>query len=70
MQLESCKLRADELCEPVRRNAIVILSVASLEQHGPNLPVEVDSILGGTVAIRTAEKVLARGQPVLVLPAI
>lgn len=70
MQFEWRKLRADELREQARRNAIVILPVASLEQHGPHLPVEVDSILGETVAARTAEKVLMRGQSVLTLPVV
>jgi creatinine amidohydrolase len=63
-------LRADELREQARQNAIVILPVASLEQHGPHLPVEVDSILGETVAARTAQKARAKGQPTLVLPVI
>jgi creatinine amidohydrolase len=62
------KLRADELRDQARRDAIVILPVASLEQHGPHLPVEVDSILGETVAARTAQKILSKGQAVLVLP--
>ena len=70
MHTEWRKLRADQLREQARCNAIVILPVASLEQHGPHLPVEVDSILGETVAARTAEKVLATGQPVLVLPVL
>jgi creatinine amidohydrolase len=70
MHHEWRKLRADELREQARRDAIVILPVASLEQHGPHLPVEVDSILGEAVAARTAVKVLAKGQPVLVLPVI
>lgn len=70
MTYEWRKLRADQLREQARRDAIVILPVASLEQHGPHLPVEVDSILGETVAARTAEKVLAKGQPVLVLPVL
>src|ERR1700709_2668122 len=70
MHTEWRKLRADQLREQARRDAIVILPVASLEQHGPHLPVEVDSILGETVAARTADKVLAKGQPVLVLPVL
>lgn len=70
MHIEWRKLRADQLREQARRDAIVIIPVASLEQHGPHLPVEVDTILGETVAARTAEKVLSRGQPVLVLPVI
>jgi creatinine amidohydrolase len=64
------KLRADQLREQARRDAIVIVPVAALEQHGPHLPVEVDSILGETVAARTAEKVLRKGEPVLVLPVL
>jgi creatinine amidohydrolase len=70
MHHEWRNLRADELREQARRDAIVILPVASLEQHGPHLPVEVDSILGETVAARTAQKALAKGEPVVVLPVI
>lgn len=70
MQFEWRKLRADELREEARQDAIVILPVASLEQHGPHLPVEVDSILGEAVAARTAEKLLAKGEKVLVLPVL
>ena len=44
------KLRADELRDQAHRDAIVILLVASLDRHGPHLPVEVDSILGGDIA--------------------
>src|ERR1700728_600177 len=64
------KLRADQLRELSKRDAIVILPVASLEQHGPHLPVEVDSMLGETVAARTAGKVAAKGQAVVVLPVL
>jgi creatinine amidohydrolase len=64
------KLRADELRDRARQDAIVILPVASLEQHGPHLPVEVDSMLGETVAARTAAKLTARGQAVVVLPVL
>ncbi|HEY1413233.1 MAG TPA: creatininase family protein [Rhodopila sp.] len=68
MHYEWRTLRADQLRDQARRDAIVILPVASLEQHGPHLPVEVDSILGETVAARTAERMLASGQSALVLP--
>ena len=72
MHHEWRKLRADQLREQARRDAIVIVPVAALEQHGPHLPVEVDSILGEDASPlqRTAVKVLAKGQPVLVLPVI
>ena len=64
------KLRADQLRDRARNNAIVIQPIASLEQHGPHLPVEVDSMLGETVAIRAARKVAERGQSALVLPVL
>ena len=69
-QVEWRKLRADELREKARQDAIVILPVASLEQHGPHLPVEVDSVLGEAVALRTAGKLVARAVPALVLPVV
>src|SRR3984957_6180870 len=67
METEWRKLRADQLRDLSKRDAIVILPVASLEQHGPHLPVEVDSMLGETVAARAAAKIAARGQAVVVL---
>ena len=70
MQFEWRKLRADELRQQAAQNAIVILPIASIEQHGPHLPVEVDSMLGEAVAARTAAKVQALGQSALVLPVL
>ena len=69
-EVEWRRLRADQLRAVAEQDAIVILPVASLEQHGPHLPVEVDSLLGETVAVRAGRKMLARGQPVLVLPVL
>jgi creatinine amidohydrolase len=69
-EVEWRKLRADQLREKARDDAMVILPVASLEQHGPHLPVEVDSMLGETVAIRAARKVAERGQEAVVLPVL
>jgi creatinine amidohydrolase len=70
MHYEWRKLRADQLREQARKDAIVILPIAAIEQHGPHLPVEVDSMLGETVAARTAEKLQAAGEEVLVLPVL
>jgi creatinine amidohydrolase len=64
------KLRADQLRDRARDNAIVIQPIASLEQHGPHLPVEVDSMLGETVAIRAARRMGGRDQSALVLPVL
>lgn len=67
-EIEWRNLRADQLREKARQNAIVILPIGSIEQHGPHLPVEVDSRLGEAVGQHTARKITARGQPALVLP--
>jgi creatinine amidohydrolase len=69
-EVEWRRLRADQLRALAQQDAIVILPVASLEQHGPHLPVEVDSRLGEEVAARTAAKAQARGQPTIVLPVL
>jgi len=67
-EVEWRRLRADQLREMAQRDAMVILPLGSIEQHGPHLPVEVDSQLGEQVALRTARLMAGRGQPVLVLP--
>lgn len=55
--VEWANLRADELREAAgQEEAIVILPVASVEQHGPHLPVQVDALLVGEVARRGARK--------------
>ena len=69
-EIEWRKLRADQLRERAARDAIVIVPIASLEQHGPHLPVEVDTLLGETIAARAAEKIAARAQGVVVLPVL
>ena len=44
MEYEWARLRADELCKYAQDDTVVILPVAALEQHGPHLPVMVDSL--------------------------
>ncbi len=70
MQHEWRKLRAGQLRDQARRVAIVILPIASLEQHGAHLPVEGDSILGETIAARTASKGPSKGRAAVVLPVL
>ena len=67
-EIEWRKLRADQLRDLAKRDAVVILPIGAIEQHGPHLPVEVDSMLGEQVALRTARLMDARGTPVAVLP--
>ncbi len=67
-EIEWRRLRADQLRERAAQDTLVILPVGSIEQHGPHLPVEVDSVLGEAVALRTARAIADQGQSVLVLP--
>lgn len=70
MEVEWRRLRADELRAAATEDALVILPVASIEQHGPHLPVETDTMIGGAIAIRTARAIAARGGQALVLPVL
>lgn len=60
------RMTAPELRALAARDAVVVLPVASLEQHGPHLPVWTDSFIGHAVAVRGAE--LAADVPAVVLP--
>jgi creatinine amidohydrolase len=52
-----------------RGNALAILPVGSLEQHGPHLPVITDTRTAWEVSIRAA-RLVAADMPVLVLPGL
>ncbi len=49
-------LTAEELRAKAAVDAVVILPVASIEQHGPHLPVGVDTVLCGGVCKAAAER--------------
>lgn len=66
MEVRWERLTAPELRELATRDALVVLPVASLEQHGPHLPVWTDSLLGHTVCVRAAQ--MAEDVPAVVLP--
>jgi len=60
------RLTAPELRALAERDAVVVAPVASLEQHGPHLPVWTDSLIGHAVSVRAAE--LCEDLPAVVLP--
>lgn len=62
------ELRRTEFDKAVREDAVVIIPVASTEQHGQHLPVNTDANCCFTIAMRAAEAV--EEFPVLVLPTI
>ena len=68
-EVEWGRLRAPALRQLAAENAIAIVPVGSIEQHGPHLPVQVDALLAGEVAKRAARLVSAH-QPVVVTPVV
>ncbi|MFN6955057.1 MAG: creatininase family protein, partial [Acetobacteraceae bacterium] len=48
-------LAAPELRDLARADAVVLCPVASLEQHGPHLPVWTDSLIGDAVCRAAAD---------------
>jgi creatinine amidohydrolase len=62
-------LKAYELRGLAERDALVVQPVASLEQHGPHLPVQVDVALVSEVALRAAREIAER-DAVVVAPAL
>ncbi len=58
---------APELKAAAAANPVVILPIGSTEQHGPHLPVQVDSLLVSEVARRAAERM---APPALVMPVV
>jgi len=63
------ELTAEDLRAKAAENAIVILPVASMEQHGPHLPTQVDSRLVTEVAHRAA-RIMTGEHPTIVTPTI
>jgi creatinine amidohydrolase len=63
------ELTAEDLRAKAAANAIVILPVASMEQHGPHLPVGVDTYLCEAVCKAGAE-LAAKDVPVVVAPTL
>ena len=68
-EVEWQRLKAQELRALAEQGAVVILPVASIEQHGPHLPTMTDTRLGHEVAIRAARKAYA-SRPVVVTPVV
>jgi creatinine amidohydrolase len=63
------ELTAEDLNALAAKDAIVVLPVASMEQHGPHLPVGVDTILCEGVC-RAAAEMAAKSTPVVVAPTL
>ena len=67
--IEWSHLTAEALRSLAERNAVVLLPVASTEQHGPHLPTGVDDILVTEVCRRTA-RLMPVDVPAVVTPTV
>ncbi|GAA2199696.1 mycofactocin biosynthesis peptidyl-dipeptidase MftE [Sinomonas flava] len=50
--------------------AVVLVPLGSTEQHGPHLPYDTDTVIAAAVARAAAQRLLDRGAPALVAPAL
>lgn len=63
------RMTAAEINEQAKADAIVLLPVASTEQHGPHLATGVDTFLAGEGCRRIA-LIAAKQQPIIVAPTL
>ncbi len=68
-EVDWARLKAHELRALAKERAVVILPIASIEQHGPHLPVMTDTRLGQEIAHRAARKAYDT-RPVVVTPVV
>jgi creatinine amidohydrolase len=69
METQWWNLKSPELRALAERDAVVIVPVASTEQHGPHLPTQVDCLLCGEIAQRAAIQASA-AVPTLTTPVV
>jgi creatinine amidohydrolase len=69
-EVEWARLTAPDIRAVAERgNALAVLPVGALEQHGPHLPVITDSLIASELALRAA-RLASDTESVLVLPAV
>lgn len=68
-EIEWVNMKASEIRGLKERDAIAIIPIGSIEQHGPHLPVQVDALLVSEIA-RRAARLVSETAPVVVLPTI
>lgn len=68
--VEWANCKAHELRQAAAEDAVVIIPVASIEQHGPHLPVQVDTRLAYETSCRAARMMAAEGARAVVTPPV
>lgn len=68
--MDWARLAAPQIAELAIQDTVVIVPVGSIEQHGPHLPVEVDTRLATEISRMAARVGAMRGTPIIVAPTI
>lgn len=68
-EVEWGRLKSAEISALAARNAVAVVPVGSIEQHGPHLPTQVDTLLAGAIGLRAA-RLAAATTPVVVTPTV
>ncbi|MCL4417523.1 MAG: creatininase family protein [Actinobacteria bacterium] len=69
MKILLSDMTSKELEDAIKKNALILLPVGQIEEHGPHLPVGCDAYIGERIAKSVAEK-LSSDIPVLTMPVI
>lgn len=64
------KLTWPEIKKAAEANAVALIVVAQIEEHGPHLPVDTDVLIGEAVTFRAAEILRNKNVPVVLLPTV
>jgi len=64
------KMSWPEVKKAAESNALALIVVAQVEEHGPHLPLDTDWVIGETVAKNVAENLRDQGIPTVLLPTV
>src|SRR2546423_8911207 len=67
---ELAQLTWEEVRDLDRGRTVVVLPVGAVEAHGPHLPLDTDVVIASAMARAGAQRLAARGQATLLLPAL
>lgn len=70
MSVFLAELTSPEVGVAIEAGAVVVVPVGSIEQHGPHLPIETDTLLASVVAERSVRRAREKGTSALVTPPI
>ena len=67
---ELAQLTWEDVRDLDRARTLLVLPVGAIEAHGPHLPLDSDVVIAGAMARAGAQRLAAKGDTVLILPAL